>query len=128
MQNRKITWRTIFTFSDYPEAWEDDEDIDERILIESESDLVLLKAMVSSKFVKTLNGLYPDYILAFIAMFFNYLIIYWKSVQEEHMFRASTWAAIIYIIAALAIIEYNSNHLLLFKFRCILWHLCRNEN
>ena len=31
-QNRKITWRTIFTYLEYPtEAWEDDEDIDEDI-------------------------------------------------------------------------------------------------
>ena len=50
-QDRKITWRTIFTFLQYPpESWEDDEDIDEVIEIKSESDLVLLKAMVSSKF------------------------------------------------------------------------------
>ena len=50
-QGRKITWRTIFTFLQYPpESWEDDEDIDDIIEIKSESDLVLLKAMVSSKF------------------------------------------------------------------------------
>ena len=50
-QDRKITWRTIFTFLQYPpESWEDDEDIDDVIEIKSESDLVLLKAMVSSKF------------------------------------------------------------------------------
>jgi len=50
-QDRKITWRTIFTFLKFPpDIWEDDEDIDEVIEIKSESDLVLLKAMVSSKF------------------------------------------------------------------------------
>jgi len=50
-QDRKITWRTIFTFLQYPpESWEDDDDIDDVIEIKSESDLVLLKAMVSSKF------------------------------------------------------------------------------
>ena len=50
-QNRQITWRTIFTFLKYPpESWEDDEDIDDIIEINNESELVLLKAMISSKF------------------------------------------------------------------------------
>ena len=50
-QNRQITWRTVFTFLQYPpDSWQDDEDIDETIVINNESELVMLKAMISSKF------------------------------------------------------------------------------
>ena len=50
-QNRQITWRTVFTFLQYPpESWENDEDIDDIIEINNESELVLLKAMISSSF------------------------------------------------------------------------------
>jgi uncharacterized membrane protein YfcA len=34
-------------------------------------------------------------------------------VQDEQALRASSWATIIYIVAAFAIIEYNTDHLLL---------------
>jgi len=56
-----------------------------------------------------------DYILAFIAMFLTdvFYTYYLKAVQSEQALRASTWATIIYIVAAFAIIEYNTNHLLL---------------
>jgi hypothetical protein len=50
-QGRTITWRTIFEFLQIPHiAWQDDHDLDEKIIIESESDLVLMKAMISSMF------------------------------------------------------------------------------
>jgi uncharacterized protein YebE (UPF0316 family) len=56
-----------------------------------------------------------DYILAFIAMFLTdvFYTYYLKAVQGEQALRASSWATIIYIVAAFAIIEYNTNHLLL---------------
>jgi diacylglycerol kinase len=43
-------------------------------------------------------------------VFYTY---YLKAVQDEQALRASSWATIIYIVAAFAIIEYNTNHLLL---------------
>jgi uncharacterized protein YebE (UPF0316 family) len=56
-----------------------------------------------------------DYVLAFIAMFFTdvFYTYYLKAVQGEQALKASSWATIIYIVAAFAIIEYNTNHLLL---------------
>jgi uncharacterized protein YebE (UPF0316 family) len=56
-----------------------------------------------------------DYVLAFIAMFLTdvFYTYYLKAVQGEQALRASSWATIIYIVAAFAIIEYNTNHLLL---------------
>jgi len=56
-----------------------------------------------------------DYILAFLAMFLTdvFYTYYLKAVQGEQALRASSWATIIYIVAAFAIIEYNTNHLLL---------------
>lgn len=50
-QGRTITWRTIFEFLQLPDiAWKDQNDLDEKIIIESESDLVIMKAMISSMF------------------------------------------------------------------------------
>ena len=50
-QGRTITWRTIFEFLQLPDiAWKDQNDLDEKIIIESESDLVIIKAMISSNF------------------------------------------------------------------------------
>jgi uncharacterized protein YebE (UPF0316 family) len=56
-----------------------------------------------------------DYILAFLAMFLTdvFYTYYLKAVQGEQALRASCWATIIYIVAAVAIIEYNTNHMLL---------------
>ena len=56
-----------------------------------------------------------DYVLAFLAMFLTdvFYTYYLKAVQDEQALRASSWATIIYIVAAFAIIEYNTDHLLL---------------
>jgi uncharacterized protein YebE (UPF0316 family) len=56
-----------------------------------------------------------DYVLAFIAMFLTdvFYTYYLKAVQGEQALKASSWATIIYIVAAFAIIEYNNNHMLL---------------
>jgi len=50
-QGRTITWRTVFEFLQLPDmAWKDDNDLDEKIIIESEGDLVIMRAMISSMF------------------------------------------------------------------------------
>ena len=50
-QGVTTTWRDIFLFLRLPEsAWGDDTDLDEPIVIQTESDLVLMKAMLSSYF------------------------------------------------------------------------------
>jgi len=50
-QGRTVTFRTIFTFLQFPsEAWADDPDLDEPIVVTCESDLVLVRAMISSMF------------------------------------------------------------------------------
>jgi thiamine transporter ThiT len=56
-----------------------------------------------------------DYLLAFFAIFFAdiFYTYYLKAVHEEQTVKASAWAVIVYVIAAVAIIEYNSNHMLL---------------
>ena len=56
-----------------------------------------------------------DYLLAFFAIFFTdiFYTYYLKAVHEEQTLRASLWAVVVYVIAATAIIEYNSNHMLL---------------
>ena len=56
-----------------------------------------------------------DYIYTFFALFFTdiFYTLYLKSVHEEKKIQASSWAVVIYVIAAFAIIEYNNNHWML---------------
>lgn len=50
-QGVTTTWRDIFLFLRFPEAaWRDDPDLDEPIIIKTESDLVIMRAMISSFF------------------------------------------------------------------------------
>ena len=50
-QGVTTTWRDIFLFLRFPEtAWQDMSDIDEPIVINQESDLVIMRAMISSWF------------------------------------------------------------------------------
>ena len=50
-QNVTTTWRDIFLFLRFPEAaWQDMPDLDESIEIHQESDLVIMRAMISSWF------------------------------------------------------------------------------
>ena len=50
-QGVTTTWRDIFLFLRFPQdSWQDDPDLDERIVIKSESDLVIMRAMISSWF------------------------------------------------------------------------------
>jgi hypothetical protein len=50
-QGVTTTWRDIFLFLRFPEAaWQDMPDLDEPIVINQESDLVIMRAMISSWF------------------------------------------------------------------------------
>jgi len=50
-QGVTTTWRDIFLFLRFPEAaWGDMPDLDEPIVINQESDLVIMRAMISSWF------------------------------------------------------------------------------
>jgi hypothetical protein len=50
-QGRLVTWRTIFIFLNFPPAaWENDDDLDNPIEVTSESDLVIMRASLSSHF------------------------------------------------------------------------------
>lgn len=50
-QGVTTTWRDIFLFLRFPEtAWVDMPDLDEPIVINQESDLVIMRAMISSWF------------------------------------------------------------------------------
>ena len=50
-QGVTTTWRDIFLFLRFPEtAWADMPDLDEPIAINQESDLVIMRAMISSWF------------------------------------------------------------------------------
>ena len=51
-QGVTTTWRDIYLFLRFPpEAWEDEEDLDERIIIMSQDDLDKMKAMLKTKFL-----------------------------------------------------------------------------
>lgn len=54
-------------------------------------------------------------IITFFALFFTdiFYTFYLKSVHEESKVSASLWAVVVYIVAAIAVIEYNKNHWLL---------------
>jgi amino acid transporter len=56
-----------------------------------------------------------DYFVVFFTIFFAdiFYTYYLKAVHEEKKLKASFWATLVYVIAATAIIEYNSNHMLL---------------
>ena len=50
-QGRTVTWRTIFVFLNFPPAaWENDDDLDDPIQVNNESDLVIMRASLSSHF------------------------------------------------------------------------------
>jgi hypothetical protein len=50
-QGRIVTCRSIFTFFNFPPAsWENDDDIDDPIQVNNESDLVIMRASLSSHF------------------------------------------------------------------------------
>jgi diacylglycerol kinase len=56
-----------------------------------------------------------DYVFTFFALFFTdiFYTYYLKSVQEERALRASCWAVIVFFIAAIAVVNYTTDHMLL---------------
>jgi uncharacterized membrane protein YfcA len=56
-----------------------------------------------------------DYVVTFFAVFFTdiFYTIYLKAVQDEQVMKASLWAAIVFIIACVAVINYTTNYWLL---------------
>jgi hypothetical protein len=56
-----------------------------------------------------------EYILTFFAVFFTdiFYTYYLKSVQEEKVINASVWAAVVFVVACVAVINYTTNHWLL---------------
>lgn len=50
-QNVTTTWKDIYLFLRIPEyIWEDEADLDEKIIIRSEEDLKLMRELLSSRF------------------------------------------------------------------------------
>lgn len=50
-QGVTTTWRDIFTFLRLPkETWKDDIDLDDKIIINNEHDLEMMRAMIMSNF------------------------------------------------------------------------------
>ena len=50
-QNVTTTWRDIFLFLRFPpETWKDDMDLDEKIYINTEEDLDLMRTMIMARF------------------------------------------------------------------------------
>lgn len=56
-----------------------------------------------------------DYIVTFFAVFFTdiFYTYYLKAVQEDQTMKASLWAAVVFVIACVAIINYTTNYWLL---------------
>ena len=56
-----------------------------------------------------------DYVVTFFAVFFTdiFYTYYLKAVQEEQTIKASFWAAIVFVIACVAVINYTTNYWLL---------------
>jgi Na+/melibiose symporter-like transporter len=56
-----------------------------------------------------------EYILTFFAVFFTdiFYTYYLKSIQEEKALNASIWAATVFVVACVAVINYTTNHWLL---------------
>jgi uncharacterized membrane protein YfcA len=56
-----------------------------------------------------------DYIVTFFAVFFTdiFYTYYLKAVQEEQIVKASVWAAIVFVVACIAVINYTTNYWLL---------------
>ena len=56
-----------------------------------------------------------EYIVTFFAVFFTdiFYTYYLKAVQDEQVMRASMWAAVVFLIACVAVINYTTNYRLL---------------
>lgn len=56
-----------------------------------------------------------DYIITFFALFFTdvFYTYYLRSVQHDEVIKASVWAVVVFFIAAIAVVNYTTNHWLL---------------
>jgi uncharacterized membrane protein YfcA len=56
-----------------------------------------------------------EYIVTFFAVFFTdiFYTYYLKAVQDEQVMRASMWAAVVFVTACVAVINYTTNYWLL---------------
>jgi uncharacterized membrane protein YfcA len=56
-----------------------------------------------------------DYFITFFALFFTdvFYTFYLRAVNNEKTLAASMWAVIVFIVAAIAVVNYTTNHWLL---------------
>ena len=56
-----------------------------------------------------------EYIITFLALFFTdvFYTYYLRSVQNNEVLKSSLWAVVVFAIAALAVVNYTTNHWLL---------------
>ena len=56
-----------------------------------------------------------EFILTFFALFFTdvFYTFYLRSVNNNEILKASMWAVAVFFVAALAVVNYTTNHMLL---------------
>jgi len=56
-----------------------------------------------------------DIVITFFALFFTdvFYTFYLKSVNNNETLKASGWAVVVFFVAAIAVVNYTTNHILL---------------
>jgi peptidoglycan/LPS O-acetylase OafA/YrhL len=56
-----------------------------------------------------------DIVITFFALFFTdvFYTFYLKSVNNNETLKASGWAVVVFFVAAIAVVNYTTNHMLL---------------
>ena len=56
-----------------------------------------------------------DWIVVFFALFFTdvFYTYYLKAVQDNQAMRASLWGVVVFFVAAIAVVNYTTNHWLM---------------
>jgi len=56
-----------------------------------------------------------EWIVVFFALFFTdvFYTYYLKAVQEDEVMKASLWGTIVFFVAAIAVVNYTTNHWLM---------------
>jgi uncharacterized membrane protein YfcA len=56
-----------------------------------------------------------DYVITFFALFFTdvFYTYYLRSVQNNEVLKSSLWAVVVFFIAAIAVVNYTTDHWLL---------------
>jgi len=56
-----------------------------------------------------------EYITTFFALFFTdvFYTYYLRAIQNDQALKSSVWAAVVFLIASIAVINYTSDHMLL---------------